>query len=297
MNQTPDNKHLETLLSNIQAQPGRSLSDKLADAPWNTPEAPDDRINVVQFAPTPRRNHRAMWRNAAAIALVIVGIALFVTPIRTTADHILSWFFVQSDSNTRTDTFVRPEATPTMPPQAIQATLAAREASTPVMSELRRMADFEFVVPQYIPSSYELHDAYTRPNLVVLVYEPRGANPLKRHITLQMSYGEPHGTIQVGQDALLEQVTVDNKTIEYLRGSWEADDSIEENGVITLQSEWDSSIQIHRLMWYDDTRNIQYNMMYQAAYLPHPAYYGDGAPTVNGYLTRNDLITIAASVP
>ena len=195
MNDTPDIKKIETLLSQVKAKPSAELEKKLADAPWNTPDETNDIAKSTMFV-LPKRKRRSfgrVWQSVAVFMAIFMGVMIFVSPVRTFAQQLFGQFFITDVSNTHTDTVVLPTATPTIPSEALQATITARQASIPIMSDLRRMADFEFVVPQYIPTNYQLEDAYTRPNLVVLVYEPRGANPLARHITLQMSYGEPHG--------------------------------------------------------------------------------------------------------
>jgi hypothetical protein len=51
---------------------------------------------------------------------------------------------------------------------------------------------------------------------------------------------------------------------------------------------------MHYLAWERD--GISYPVLWQAAGIPYPEYYGDGAPDEAGYLGLEDIIRIAASI-
>ena len=87
---------------------------------------------------------------------------------------------------------------------------------------------------------------------------------------------------------------------EYVQGNWEAQDQTvihqTEAGqrTVEFQQVWDANAQMYHLFWERD--GVRHELMFQAAYIPHPAYYADGEPTEAGYLTLHDMLAIAASM-
>ena len=267
MKQKPDEKQLETLLEQIKPEPSKAFYEKMENAPWKKKEQ-----KLIRFP----------YKKAAAIAILGFALLLFMQPNKVIAELIAAFFQVEpSESNI---TMPLPEPTSTFVPSPSPA---------PSLATLQENLSFTILEPSYLPEGYVFDQAYPITDGLIIQYKLGMSDELARGLTLYQSTSD-EDAYQIGANAIVQTIDIDGVYGEYVQGNWETIESSSTANQLNIRSQWDNSVQMHMLVWEVD--GVRYQLLWQAAYLPHPAYYGDGAPNEAGYLSLEDLIRIAASI-
>jgi hypothetical protein len=273
MTKKPDATQIETLLENINPQPSERFYQKMENAPWKQ-EAKEAKPKLIRFP----------YTRAAAIVLISLCLVLLAQPAQSFAQWLAQLFqIVPSETTTTIDLPIVPTSTYVPSP-----------TPSPALEEFQASLAFTIRQPQNL-HGYIFHEAYTMPNSQTLIisYVLAGENPLARGLTLYQSTDEEMN-YQIGENAIVQPIEINGVYGEYVQGNWETIDTSSSATQLSVRSQWDNSVQLHMLVWEMD--GVTYQLLWQAAYLPHPAYYGDGAPNEAGYLSLEDLIAIAASL-
>jgi hypothetical protein len=209
----------------------------------------------------------------------------FFTPLGTIAQEIFGGLFEPSTTDSKT----LPSRAEIAPTPSSNAIVWQPQEITEVQSQ----APYNVPVPNVIPAGYEFdsadYDASTQ--MTSLYYTLSGANPLYRNLVIKVYPEGSFGADEVGASATIETVSVNGIEGQFVQGAWETV-ATDDDGQAVIA--WNSGLGLHRVKWVQD--NLVYEVLFQAAYLPHPAYFEGGAPEQAGYLTQSDLIAIAESI-
>lgn len=287
MSRKPNEQQIAQMLSELPPEPSENFHRRMANAPWNQPE-------MKKSAWLPRQ------LLTLAAALLLVTSLVLLTPLRSLAQDIWQGFFShQSDDNW--STVYRPDLSPTatIAPEVIQATL---QAPLPEIAEVEAQVGFHILAPTYLPPGYTLRDIYVSDgqytpdatSSVTLSYSLEDDQKLHRNLAIRQSLSDAQSSAPVGASADVHNVQVGDATGQYVQGGWQTVGVIEDNEQNYIDSEWSNDIEIHRLIWQAD--GFTFEIFFQAAFIPHPAYYEGGAHDQPGYLTIDNLIAIAESL-
>lgn len=284
MNQQPrpDEERITDLLENIQPKPSDQFYKRMSNAPWTDSAPKENRMPTTRLSPS----HVRLLAVAAAIALAV---ALFVAvpPLRTLAQEFLSQFFVPAASSTIVTTLDVIEPTPVADAQVWQP-----ESVEAVQAQ----ADFVIRTPAFVPQGYVFEGANygAEYRLSSLNYRLGAADQLGRNLVIHQFPVGADEPMTVGADAQITPVEINGVTGEYVQGGWDVTNSTQSGSQVQIESTWNPDIEMHLLNWQVDGMN--YQILFQAAYIPHPAYFNGGAPDQPGYLTLDDLVKIAESL-
>jgi hypothetical protein len=273
MTKKPEEKQLETLLENLKPEPSERFYQKMENAPWQQNET-EEKPKLIRFP----------YARAAAIVIISLCLLLMTQPAQSFAQWLASLFqIVPSETTTSISLPIVPTSTYVPSP-----------SPSPALETLQANLAFTIRQPQNL-HGYIFHDAYTMPNSQTLIigYVWAGENPLARGLSLYQSTDESMN-YQIGENAIVQAIEINGVYGEYVQGNWETIETTTSATQLSVRSQWDNTVQLHMLVW--EIEGVTYQLLWQAAYLPHPAYYDDGAPNEAGYLSLEDLIAIAASL-
>jgi len=269
MTKKPD---IETLLTQIQPEPGERYYQNMQNAPWNKET----------------RTYPVKSLVAAVVAVVIFGASLALTPLGALAQDVISRFFVIQDTNTRTFEVERP-----IEPTAV--------ADAPVweplsLAEAQAQTSFTMTPPQP-PAPYEFDgaDVYNNGRTVMLSYRIPDDTSVGRNLVFFQSPVSDADPREIGASAVIEQVSINGVPGEYTSGWWAITDENSQgiNGDqerLELESEWDNDFGLHYLEWIDG--DYAYQIMWQESWNPDFV----GQTDLMGYLRVEDLVAMAETV-
>jgi hypothetical protein len=273
MTKKPDEKQLETLLKTINPEPGENFYRKMENVPWQKAEK-KTKPKHIQFP----------YARAAAIVLISLFMFLLTQPAHSFAQWLASLFQIMPSEQT----------TSLVLPIVPTPSIVIMPTELPSVDSLQANLSFTIKQAQDL-HGYVLHDAYQMPDSqsLIIAYVLAGQDPLARGLTLYQSTDKDMD-YQIGENANVQVIKINGVYGEYVQGNWETIEATSSENQLSIRSQWDNSVQLHMLVWEID--GVKYQLLWQAAYIPHPAYYGDGAPNEAGYLSLEDLIAIAASL-
>lgn len=269
MTNKPD---IETLLTKIRPEPSERFYQKMQNTPWNSET----------------RTYPIRSLMAAAVAVVVFGATLALTPLGALAQDVISRFFVIQDTNTRTFEVERPIEPTAMADAPVWQPLSLAEAQA--------QTAFTMTPPQPpAPYAFDGADAYNNGRTVMLSYSIPDDTSVGRNLVFfqyPASEAEPH---EIGANAVVKQVSINGVPGEYTSGWWaiteENSQGIEgDQERFELESEWDNDYGLHYLEWIDG--DYAYQIMWQESWNPDFV----GQPDLIGYLTIDDLIEMAKTV-
>lgn len=283
MNKRPNEERITEMLENIQPKPSDQFYKRMSNAPWTqSTQQKEPRMNTTRLPSSQVR----LLAAAAAIALVIAAF-IAVPPLRTLAQEFFSQFFAPAASNTLTHNLEVIQPTPIANAQFWQPdTIASVQAQ----------ASFDVKTPGFVPEGYTLEGAtYSADYHLVSQYFVMGAtDQLRRNLVIHQYPAGADEPTTIGADAKITPVQINGVTGEYVQGGWDVTSSTETGSQVQIQTTWNPDIQMHFLRWQVDGMN--YEILFQAAYIPNPAYFSGGAPDQPGYLTLDDLVKVAESI-
>jgi hypothetical protein len=271
---------IKQTLQAMRPEPSDKLQARMCHAPW-------------QSSPTSQPTlQRGLWV-ATLATLVFAGLMLF-TPLGTWAQEVISRFFNVSDSNTQRYTVERPVTTPMADALVWQAQ---------AIQDAQAQADFTLAIPDVpAPYAFDGADVYNNGKTVMLTYRIMEGDALGRNLVLiQMpeSEWEPR---EVGADAVIEAVTANGLPAEYTKGFWRVVNqtmgatTADGQQEVAVETVWDDDFGLHFLEWANG------DMVYQLMWQETPRFNEVGRANdigrtdAIGYLTLDDLVTIAESV-
>ncbi len=294
MSHKPDEQQIAQMLSDLPPEPSADFHKRMKNAPWNQPKGTNRPSIHYRF---PRQ------LLTIAAALLLISIFILVTPLRSLAQEVWQEFFSRQSDDIWTAEY-RPSGlpTPTLSPEVIQATL---QASPPEIADIEAQVGFDVLEPAYLPPGYILRDVYASdgrytsegtPSVMLSYGLADDDDPLFRNLVIMQTVSHAGSPIPVGASADVQEVPIGTVTGQYVQGGWQTVGVIEDDqtGQKYIDSEWNNDIEMHRLIW--QMNGFTYEVLFQAAYMPHPAYYDSGASDQPGYLTLDDLVTIAESL-
>lgn len=254
MKDTPTEDEIGTLLERVQPQPGANLRARVAQAPWNAPEA--------RATPKQRRTawfpQGAMRRfGFAALAVIAVLIGFFTIPPFNGIAQRFAQFFYHSDQDT-----INLSLTPQAPSQQFPLTLA--EAATE--------AGFAATQPDWVPVGFQLNGAAYEPNrkAVLLDYHSPIPGKFLRVTEIQVEPGRINVS-NIGASAEVQAVDIQmpsGKIVpgEYVVGAWRIPTMLDHlqtdqpDMTATMQVSWNANAKIHMLRW--ETDGVLYEILH-----------------------------------
>lgn len=275
----PTVEQIEQILTDLPDNPSERFQTTMSNAPWQQP--------------APSHNQRSFDRRiAAAVAALLFAGVLFATPLGSIAQELLSRFFAQQPTNSQTVTLnVQMEATP-------MANAVVHIAQD--LASVQAQVGFTIPTPSNLPQGYVFRDANaTAEGGASLYYYNPDDEGIGRNLMLMVEPVGASSQLEIGSEAALEAVTIGAITAEYVRGWWAQAGStvLAEEGTrqtIEAQLTWDNDAPFQFLVWEQD--GLRHLLMFQATSNlgnPEDAATLRAAP---GYLDRDDLVAIAASV-
>ncbi len=256
----PEDERIAALLARIQPRPGQRFRERMARQPWN---------RAGSAAP---RGWQPAWVRPALAGLVLmllVGIALGSASLQALAEQF-SHYFLPSNSDQTTIQLPTPSA-----PTNVVAGLTIAEAES--------LAGFPAHLPARLPAGFSFQQALFQPVRQAIVLEYAAKSPsLVLRITQRLASQEFQS---IGAGALVELVEIGSSVGEYVRGGWripEVESEFETGPA--RQATWDSQAEIQFLRWQRDGR------LYEII-------FGGGTPETSQSLEKEDLITLAESIP
>jgi hypothetical protein len=234
----PDEETIADLFSRFQPQPGQRFYQRMETQPWMKPEQRWRPILVWQAA-------------ALSLTLVLVVISVLFSPsLKAIAQEWLRFFtFANSDTATVQVT----------PPSPNGLTFLNLETDfTLTLAEVAALADFQIVVPVYLPEGYSFEGAKYDPRYqhVALYYTgPQGDFLLAQ---------QPAGNYftRIGASATVEPWQIGDITAEYVAGGWVLPPN-DQQSVATrppgVDAHWDPTAQQQTVRW--QANGMQYEII------------------------------------
>jgi hypothetical protein len=227
----------------------------------------------------------------AAIALAAIVVIMAVPPLHALAQQIIDSLFIASTgSEQMTQTYtvdIQPTPTFAVIPQPSG------------LAEVEAQAGFDVHEPA-LPAGYVFDSAnyYAEGQAVYHNYH-FGDQWGSRNLVIQQQPLSALEALEVGPNAVVETVQIGAFTGEYLTGWWDSEVALtpiegSSQAVVEVESTWNPNIAMQWLRWQDG--ETAYQIMFQSATLPSSEYYNGGDTTSPGYLTKDDLVAIAASL-
>ena len=267
-------------LTQLADKPSERFYDKMKNAPW------------AENAPQTHRPQNKALAAAAAIALLAFG--LFFTPLGTLAQNVISNFFNPLPDATRQNTIT----VPAEPTPMSEAVFVQPQSIAQVEAEV----GFDVAVPTNT-LGYEFSDATTfigdgvTQSALFYIYP---GDELGRNLVIMQSPADVSDTrTEIGANAVIETVQIGAVTGEYVRGSWVARaeptvvDNNSEGNVVQLDQLWSNDLGLNYLRWEAD--GMRYEILFQESAKAMLDDY-EANPAAPGWLTRDDLVTIASSL-
>ena len=269
---TPTEEQIEALLTNIRPNPSERYHRIMKNTVW-------------QDNNTEQSTHLIRTLSAVAATVVLVIAIGFFTPLGTIAQEIFSGLFVPASSDNK-PVPVRAEIAPT----PFDSAIAWQPQE---IIDVQAQAPYSVLVPTSLPTGYEFVGATYDANsqMISLNYTLAGENPLYRNLVIKIHPEGSFGADEVGASAIIQPISINGIDGQYVQGWWDKVGT-DESGQATV--EWNANLGMHRVKWTQD--NLVFEVLFQAAYISHPAYFNGGAPEQAGYLTPDDLLSIAESL-
>lgn len=229
----------------------------------------------TRMAAQPWNRSVRQQRSRLAIGVVTLFLVVFITfslpPVRVFGQRLLQFFI--------------PTAAPRIDLQSTLGDLIDPQAAFNLSQrEAETLAGFPANLPAELPPGFNLQGAAYRPNRQTLILNY--INPIGEVLRIaQRRAGIEWQSI--APQANVEIVQVGAHTGEYVTGAWTlpaVQSSPQPSESQTIQANWDPNARLQILRWQTD------EMLYEIL-------YSGGNPSLPGYLTREDLIAIAETLP
>lgn len=237
----------------------------------------------------PSRISRIVLTAAASVMLVMVAV-FTIPPLQTVAQQIIDFF--------------HPAETNQKPSNIIVGGIAPDDDYDPFplsMEEVSAQADFDFMVPAFIPETFSFDGAMIQPEdgSVSLNYACSGPwsfsiiqTPIEED-----AFDPERIQNEVGADAVIESVKIGSADGQYVRGAWvpvindeilEQSRQAEEPTRIEIDAVWMNESHWYRLNWYAD--GILYHIGTSGGSL------SENMPASACMPTKEDFIAVANSL-
>jgi hypothetical protein len=262
--------------------PSRRLDERMAHAPW---QQPDQQTGL-----------RSRLRNLRPLALPLAAVILLALiwltpPLRGLAQAIINGLFFQAAPSSSITFTV---------PATIQPTpIAAAQVWHPESIEAAQAkAGFRVKRPAQLPPGYQFVGADYGANyqMVSQSYALGSGDTVGRNLVIHQYSARLVTPTTIGANANIEIMRIGALTGEYIKGWWDVPkpQATSESPNQVMESTWNPNLEMHFLRWQDG--DMAYEILFQATMIPHPAFDKGGAPDLLGYLTRAELIALAASL-
>ncbi|MEW6717171.1 MAG: hypothetical protein AB1345_06700 [Chloroflexota bacterium] len=227
----PGEDELMALLRHIDVQPSKNYYQRMANAPW-TQHARDLKYRKLALT--------------IFVLLILAGIFMTITPLRTQAYSLLR-YFLPNQSDTLSLNIPIPDA-------GLPYEIGSSEKYTLTQPEVEALSDFPIEWPAR-PENLLFQGAYVNPQLesLSLLFTFEGEQIV---ITQRSAI---HDFQRVGSSASIEVFQIGNASVEYLQGGWrltstsiQTQSADQQKKVLTLKATWDPNLSQQILRWEDN---------------------------------------------
>lgn len=284
--EVPSEAQITAYFEQVNPAPTTRFYERMAQQPWSAADESPDRGRVLFWTVANR------WRAAAAALIIAFGLSFLTPQMQAMAQDMLR-YFTRADADSFSfeftlvdlgDFMTKTEADTASDDEALtyQFDGITLELDKDNSVSLEGFADYQQVpleeaetragidikVPSELPDGYVLEGAYAVPDSRVISVNYRSSNtPLGMVLTATSTDAQAALTsglaADVGASADIETVDLGTVTGEYVRGSWEAENSdfteLETGESYDVTSIWNPNSPVQTLRWEED--GIRYQVV------------------------------------